>query len=164
MTLMRLREMLSCRTHQRAVIVLEDVGQRVRLTFHADPDEARRLGQELRRGRSACHPIYDFIGGLLQVFQAAPVRVVLDDVQGAGIGALIHLRTTEAQLAVPCYPTDAVALALRASLPIYATPGALDHAQPAPPLGAAPDEGGEVRQWLEEVKPEDFWSAPEEPS
>jgi uncharacterized protein len=154
MTLMRIREITSCDVHARTIIVLEDAGQRLTLRFYADPEETRRLAQALRHGRCACHPVYDFIDGLLQAFRATPTRVVLDDVEGRGIGGLLYARHADSEVGIPCYPPDALALALRAELPIYATPRALEHAEPASRASAA--EGGDVRHWLERVKPEDF--------
>jgi hypothetical protein len=51
---------------------------------------------------------------------------------------------------------DARALALWVNLPIYATAAALAHAEPLSSSTSTPDERGDVRQWLEQVKPEDF--------
>ena len=62
-----------------------------------------------------------------------------------------------AELPVPCYPPDAIALALRAGVPIYATAAALSHADPAPP---AP---GVVTAWLDQVRPDDFQGSPPAP-
>lgn len=52
---------------------------------------------------------------------------------------------------MPCYPPDAIALALRAGIPIYATPDALGHAEPSPT-----PPPGVVSEWLERVRPADF--------
>jgi bifunctional DNase/RNase len=75
---------------------------------------------------------------------------VLDDVQGEGIAGLVYVGWGGAERPVPCYPPDAIALALRAGVPIFATPAALSHAVPSPP----PVEG--VQDWLERVRPDDF--------
>ncbi len=53
MTRMRVPQLTSCRHHRRPIIILEDVGRHVALTFYADPDDARRLARELDRGRKA---------------------------------------------------------------------------------------------------------------
>jgi hypothetical protein len=52
---------------------------------------------------------------------------------------------------VPCYPPDAIALALRTGVSIYATAAALSHAAPAPV-----PEATEVSAWLEALRPTDF--------
>lgn len=149
MTPMRIRELTSCPQHRRALVVLEDVGGSRRLTFSCDDDDAQRLGRELARGPAACHPIFDFIQALLNAWHVTPVRVVLEDVNGDGVGALVYLRQGEIELSVPCYPPDALTISLRRAIPVYATPNVLDHALPTAP---APGEGRETARWLEELK------------
>jgi bifunctional DNase/RNase len=151
MTQMRIREVTSCPRHRRAIIVLEDVAARQRLTFYADVDEARRLAQELQRGAAACHPIFDFIRSLLQAVDARPALVVLEDVDGLGVGARVHVRCSDGEVVVPCYPPDALTLALRADVPVYATPDVLRQAAAPPPTD--PDD---VTRWLDGLKPTDF--------
>jgi bifunctional DNase/RNase len=156
MTLMRIREVAACARHPRTTIVLEDVGQHRTLTFHADRDEARRLTQEIARRGCACHPIYDFLHSLLLALDADVTRVVLDDAKGEGIAGLVYVSAPGGEMGVPCYPPDALALALRANVPIYATAAALAQGEPLPPAGGA-HEASDVARWLEEVKPQDFW-------
>ncbi|OGK84341.1 MAG: hypothetical protein A2050_10045 [Candidatus Rokubacteria bacterium GWA2_73_35] len=164
MTLMRIREITSCRNHGRTTIVLEDPAQELTLTFYADPEEARRLTREIARSGCACHPIYDFVQSLLLALDADVTRVVLEDVKGQGIGSRVYVRSGGDELGVPCYPPDALALALRAKVPIYATADALTHAQcvaPSADAGGGPcvaDERREVTRWLERVQPTDFSS------
>lgn len=156
MVLMRILDLACSADHQRAIVVLEDMEQRVRLTFSTDPQEAHRLAREMGRARCACNPVYDFIQSLLCTFQATISRVVLDDMGGKGISALIYLWRAEAELSLPCYPPDALALALRARVPVYATTKVLAHAQPLSAPGTLPPGPPQVTQWLERVKPEDF--------
>ena len=162
MILMRVRDITSCSQHKRTIIVLEDVRQCLRLTFYADPDEACRLTQELERGPYVCHPVYDFMRRLLEALQATATRVVLDVVQGEGLDGLVYIQQAESERGIPCYASDALVLALRANLPIYATAEALAYAERLLPSPSALDAGGEVRQWLAQVRPEDFSSCLDE--
>jgi bifunctional DNase/RNase len=162
MTLMRIREITSCPQHKRTIIMLEDVHQCLRLTFYADPDEACRLTQELEQGPYVCHPVYDFMRRLLEALQATATRVVLDIVQGAGLDGFVYVQQAESERGVPCYASDALALALRANLPIYATAEALAYAERLSPSLNTFDADGEVRQWLAQVRPEDFSSCIDE--
>jgi bifunctional DNase/RNase len=88
--------------------------------------------------------------------QTTVTRVVLDEVKGDLIGSFIYFRQAESDFVVPYYAPDALALALRANLPIHATSAALAHAEQLPTFPSPPDERGEVTQWLAQVKPEDF--------
>jgi bifunctional DNase/RNase len=150
MTLMRLREPTSCPHHSRVLITLDDTTGARRITFYADADDARRLAREMARGPRACHPIFDFIQTLLKSWHAVPVRVVLEDVNGDGIGALVYLCQGEIESSISCYPPDALTLALRTGMPIYATPDVLRHACSS--LMEHPD----TARWLERVRPKDF--------
>ena len=150
MTLMRLRELTSCPHHSRVLITLDDAAGPRRITFYADPDDARRLAREMARGPRACHPIFDFIQTLLNAWHAVPVRVVLEDVNGDGIGALVYLRQGEIESSLSCYPPDALTLALRTGVPIYATADVLRHAC------SGSMEHDDTARWLQRVRPEDF--------
>lgn len=153
MIVMRLRNLAFCPRHTRALVVLEDTSCSRRLTFYADPGETRRLQQLLEGGRGACHPVYDFIRAVLAALGASAIRVVLEDVEGRGVGAQVHIRQGESETVVGCYPPDAVALAIREQLPIFATEAALDHAVPVSPPAAGP---GDIADWLDHVQPRDF--------
>jgi len=157
MTPMRVRALLSSSDNERAVVVLEAVAQRLQFAFSADRHETRRLGRALDGAECTCNPIYDFIESSLSALQAAMTRVVLDDAGASGIRAVIWLERADVCLTIPCYPPDALGLALRAKVPIYATAAALAHARPLTTTGDVLRPGPpEVRRWLEEVSPDDF--------
>jgi bifunctional DNase/RNase len=152
----RVLEIACSADHQRTLIVLEDLAQRFRITFAADVHEARRLAREMGRARCTCNPVYDFIQSLLGTFEATISRVIIDDLDGKGIGAVICLQRAEGALSLPCYPPDALALALRAKVPVYASLKVLAHAQRLTAPGTFSPGPTEVRQWLEGVRPENF--------
>lgn len=156
MVLMRILDLTYSADRQRAIVVLEDVEQRFRLAFSTDPHEAQRLAREAGRARCACNPLYDFVQSLLGAFQATISHVVLDDLGGKGIDALVSLRRADRELSLPCYPPDALALALRAKVPIYASAKVLAHAQQLSASGTFACGSAEISQWLEGIKPEDF--------
>ncbi len=131
MTPMRVRALLSSSDNERAVVVLEDVAQRLQFAFSADLHEARRLERALDGAECTCNPIYDFIESCLSALQAAMTRVVLDDAGTLGIHAVIWVQQADVSLAIPCYPPDALGLALRTNVPIDATPAALAHGKAA---------------------------------
>jgi len=158
MTLMLVRDMRVCPKHRTAVVRLDDTQRHLTMTFSADATEASRLARVIERGPQTCHPVFDFVGALLGSFEAGVARIVLDDVQGEGIAGLVYVGWGGGELPVPCYPPDAIALALRAGVPIYATAAALAHAEPAPP------PPGAITAWLDSVRPDDFQASPGEPS
>lgn len=104
-----------------------------------------------------CNPIYDFVDSLLSTLQATITRVVLDDAGELGVRAVVWLERADARLTIPCYPPDALGLALRAKVPIYATAEALARARPLTTRGDISRPGpAEVSRWLQRVSPGDF--------
>ena len=157
MTPMRVRALLSSSDNERAVVVLEDAARRLQFAFSADLHETRRLRRAVDGAECTCNPIYDFIESSLSALRAAMTCVVLDDAGASGIRAVIWLERADVCLTIPCYPPDALGLALRAKVPIYATTAALAHATPLTTTSDVPRPGApEVRRWLEEVSPDDF--------
>src|SRR5262245_10341722 len=108
---MRLREMTSCSTHKRSIIVLEDANGGRTLTIATDPDESCRLSQELSRGPDGTHVIYDFLDAVLRTCHARLTRVMLEYVPGEGLAGSVSLMHDGGGVVVPCYVSDAVALA-----------------------------------------------------
>jgi bifunctional DNase/RNase len=69
-----------------------------------------------------------------------------------GVNASLVVRRAGHDLAMVCHPADALALALRANVPILASDAALAYACPA-------DQelrGHAVRRWLDRLRPADF--------
>lgn len=157
MTPMRVCEIGRASDNQHAIVVLEDVEQRFRLTFATDAHEAQRLAREMGRARCTCNPAYDFIELLLDAAEATISCIVLDDGGTKGIGAIVDLWLTRRSegLILRCYPPDALALALRAKAPIYATPQVLVHAQRLSERAVLPP-GDDARGWVQRVNPDDF--------
>ena len=157
MTPIRVLDVGSTSDNRRSVIVLEDLDQRLRLVFSADAGEAHRLAKELGHGRCPCNPVYDFIQSLLDTCGATIGRVVLDDAPGKGLEALVdvNLDGIAAPITLPCFAPDALALALRARVPIYATARVLEHATPPTPRRVIPT-AADVRRWVGRLRPDDF--------
>jgi bifunctional DNase/RNase len=155
MTLMQIREVIYCPHHKRGIVVLESVRQRLPLVFYADVREAQYLAKTFKSGNPPCHPLYEFIQRLLSALRATPSYVVLDEMTGQGILGFIYVQALTTGHRIPCYAPNALALALQSKIPIYATATVLAYAEPTA-LSPIPDDTEDVRQWLTQVKPEDF--------
>ncbi|UCC67853.1 MAG: bifunctional nuclease family protein [Armatimonadota bacterium] len=118
---------------------LRDQEQRVPLLVLKDPSE-----RELRLRIGSCEGLaihiaiqqqmmprpltHDLAVSLLERLSANLDRVVIDDLSNHASHATIHLHTTQGDLTLDARPGDAVALALRAEVPICATEGVLARA------------------------------------
>jgi bifunctional DNase/RNase len=155
MILMQVREIIYCPHHKQGIVVLESVREHLPLVFYAEVKEAQHLAKTLKSGHPPAHPLYEFIRRLLRSFQAATSFVVLDEVTGQGVQGFVYVQGRKTRHSIPCYAPNALALALQAKIPIYATTRTLAHAEPAAPSPKTADEE-HMRQWLAQVKPEDF--------
>jgi bifunctional DNase/RNase len=153
-------------THQeesgRAVISLEAVGRALRLALLVPTNEANRLARALGQGPCGCVPVFDLVECLLTRFRASLIRAVLDAGE-TGISGCVYVRTEAGEDGLPCHPSDALALATRAGVPIFAAEGALRYACPIPGADARPlrewleeADARTLHEWLEGVTPDDF--------
>ena len=160
MILMRFREMRSCPEHRQVIIVLGEVGGHRTLVIGADPDESVRFAREIVRNPKSEHPIYDFVESLSRTLGVRPIRIVLEYVPGAGLAGSVAFSGREGEASVPCYPSDALALAKRAGVPIYVSGNVFTHVRPFVPDPSEADPLGGVAEWLEGIRPQDFSSSP----
>jgi len=105
---------------------------------------------------------HDLMATLLQTLGATLERVVITEVREHTFFAELHLRTASGEAVVSCRPSDAIALAVRTSTPIFAEESLLDEAAVEP---AIVDEGDdeeaildEFRDFLDDISPDDFAS------
>jgi bifunctional DNase/RNase len=161
---MQVRDIIYCPHHKRGLVVLESVKHRLPLVFYAEVHEAQQLAKALKSSHGPAHPLYDFLRRLLRALEATASYVVLDEVAGQGIQGFVYVQGPTSGHSIPCYAPNALALALWAKIPIYATRRALAQAEAAD-LPAGPVDAEAFRQWLAQVRPEDFQDpAPDLPS
>jgi bifunctional DNase/RNase len=157
-----------------AIVVLETLTDDRTLGLTVPLDEASRLGRVLGLGPGRCAPIYDLVDALVAALGTAITRAVLD-ARDDGIGACLTFG--DASLTVACHPADALALAARGEVPVFARADALacacpagphDHPAAPPPteIPAAPSNEGErdLTAWLSGLRPAaDFAVEPRRP-
>lgn len=104
---------------------------------------------------------HDLMGTLVDVLGARVERVVITEMREHTYYAELHLRQGDAERVVSCRPSDAVALAVRQEIPIFASAEVLDEAGQAAATDIADDADpaeiiDEFRDFIEHVNPEDF--------
>lgn len=148
------RHLHRCPHSFRPLLVLEDADGRVRLTLEISPADVVRLTQELRPPDRALPSVYGTLAATVTALGGQLEGVFLDSSDGDLLEAFLQISHGEMPEAIPCPPTDALALALRAGLPILASERLLARAAP---LHTTPLENHErVRGWLQRVSPSDF--------
>ncbi|MEO5898841.1 MAG: bifunctional nuclease family protein [Ilumatobacteraceae bacterium] len=103
---------------------------------------------------------HDLVVNLFEALGAQLDSVVVTEVREHTFYAELHLRTAAGELVVSSRPSDALALAVRTGTPIFANEDLLDEAALDAPDEIAEQEEeailDEFRDFLEEIKPEDF--------
>jgi bifunctional DNase/RNase len=153
---MRVKALTHDAKARHATVGLEDLAEQLGLGFLVPMNEANRLARALGQTRCACVPVFDLLAVLLTHFEARVSRVVLDGHGELGISATLHISRGEDEAAFSCHPADALALAKRAGVPVYATDEAIRHACPLDEPHSHETAPPDVLQWLERVRPEDF--------
>jgi bifunctional DNase/RNase len=109
---------------------------------------------------------HDLLRDIIEALGAELERVVITELRAATYYADLHLRRSDGVLTVSSRPSDAVALAVRTSSPLFVSDELMDAEGILLPSedeeegeSANPDElVGEFRQFLDTVRPEDFSS------
>lgn len=101
---------------------------------------------------------HDLIKDLLDEIGARIERVTVTELRDATFYAEIVLSSAGSVHSVSARPSDAVALAIRYGVPVFAEEGVLDEAGRVPEPGVPDDVVEQFREFIEGVNPEDFAS------
>lgn len=105
---------------------------------------------------------HDLLVTVFQTLGATLEMVVITEVREHTFFAELHFRTAAGATVVSSRPSDAIALAVRTSTPIFANEALLDEAAVEVPDEAEGDDEeailDEFRDFLDDVNPEDFAS------
>jgi len=141
---MRIANIFNC--HRYGQVTLEDPDGTVQLNIRMRPMMAHWLAHEIKECQCPAVSMYRMIQELLGKFGGA-LRLAMIDASDDQIplGLLIIGRQNGEEIHQACHPADAIALAARMHVPLYATSRALK-------LGT----WRSIQPWLATVKPEDF--------
>lgn len=148
------------------VLLQETEGAQRSLPIFIGPPEATAIALALQ-GIVPPRPMtHDLMRDLLEALDAHVTRVVVTEVREQTYYAQIHLQVGARTLEISSRPSDAIALATRTSSPLYVADELMDaEGLLLPPEGdddeaeeeSNPDElVGQFREFLEQVRPEDF--------
>ncbi|HXW33710.1 MAG TPA: bifunctional nuclease family protein [Acidimicrobiales bacterium] len=110
---------------------------------------------------------HDLMRDMLEVLETTLERVVVTELRSATYFAELHLKRGGSELTVSTRPSDAVALAVRTGSPLFVSDELMDAEGVLLPSEEDEDDGetsspeelvGQFRQFLDEVRPEDFSS------
>ena len=88
---------------------------------------------------------HDLTKNVLDTLDAKIISIVINNLKDNTYYAKIHLLSRGSEVVIDSRPSDAIALALRASAPIFVADDVLDKRN-----------AENLDQWLKNLKPEDF--------
>lgn len=145
-------------TNQPIVLLKEKEGERY-LPIWIGPVEATAIALGMQGIETARPMTHDLMRDLLQGLGITVDRIVITELRDGTFYAEIQMSQNGAAVAVSSRPSDALALAVRMDLTIFASEDVLEEASIEVKEDQEADAEKEVerfREFLEQVTPEDF--------
>jgi hypothetical protein len=142
------------------IIILRDEEDKRSLPIWVGIFEANAIALELEKIPTPRPMTHDLIKNILEAIEGRLLKIVVTDLRENTFFAELHLQVGEGEYTVDSRPSDAIALALRVSAPIFVNEEvvrkakSLEVTKDAEPVKA--DDPEKLREWLENIKPEDF--------
>ncbi len=142
------------------IIILRDEEDKRSLPIWVGIFEANAIALELEKITTPRPMTHDLIKNILEALDARVLKVAVSDLRDNTFFAVIHLQLGESELTVDSRPSDAIALALRVGAPIFVEEEVVRKAKSVEVAKETeainPDDREKLKEWLENLKPEDF--------
>ncbi len=137
------------------VIILKDSGSRRFLPIWIGQFEATSILMEIQGVKPTRPLTHDLLTSIIGKLEATVQRVVINDLKDGTFFAKIFLTKNGNKLEIDSRPSDAIALAVRVKVPIFADDKVVDKASIVSQEGEE-EEVERFREFLKDVEPEDF--------
>jgi uncharacterized protein len=143
--------------HNQPIVLLKETGGERFLPIWIGAVEATSIAFALQGVETARPMTHDLMTNLLAALTVSATRIVVTELRDGTFYAEIHLAGPTGETTVSSRPSDAIALAVRADIPVFAEEAVLDEA------GILIDDDDEsetevekFKEFLDTVTPEDF--------
>jgi bifunctional DNase/RNase len=142
------------------IIILRDEEDKRSLPIWVGIFEANAIALELEKIATPRPMTHDLIKSVLETLDVQVTRVVVTDLRENTFYAVLHLKLGTNEYTVDSRPSDAIALALRVGATIFVDEdvfpkaGKMEVSKEGEPVKA--DDPEQLREWLQNIKPEDF--------
>jgi uncharacterized protein len=137
------------------IVVLRDSDNQVLLPIWIGVFEASAIATRIENYVPPRPMTHDLLRSALEQVGVTVRKVVISDLQDNTFFALIHVDRSGEEVRIDARPSDAIALALRAEVPIFVRRPVLEKAK-AVDLASATGDEEKLKKWLEEISPEDL--------
>ncbi|HYE89385.1 MAG TPA: bifunctional nuclease family protein [Terriglobales bacterium] len=143
------------------IIILRDEDDKRSLPIWIGIYEANAIALELEKIETPRPMTHDLIKNILETIEARVLKVMVTDLKENTFYAVLHLQSGATEYTVDSRPSDAIALALRVGAPIYVEEEVVRKAKSLEVVGkegepVKADDPDRLREWLQNIKPEDF--------
>jgi bifunctional DNase/RNase len=137
------------------IIILKDADDKRALPIWVGIFEANAIALELEKISTPRPMTHDLIKNILDGLGASVQQVVVNDLKDNTFFAVIEISVNGNVVNIDSRPSDAIALALRVNAPIFVTEKVVTKAKSIE-VSDEKEEADRWREWLENLKPEDF--------
>ncbi|MDI6816459.1 MAG: bifunctional nuclease family protein [Actinomycetota bacterium] len=141
-------------TNQPVIILRESSTSRY-LPIWIGQFEATAILMEIQGIRPSRPLTHDLLKTVIDKLSAAVESVVINDLKEGTFYAQINMSINSSKLQIDARPSDAIALAVRTKVPIFANESVLDQAAILSETGED-EEVERFREFLDKIRPEDF--------
>ena len=141
-------------TNQPIVLLRERGGERY-LPIWIGAAEAAAIALSMQGVVTPRPMTHDLMQNILEDLQVSVHRIVVTELRDSTFFASIQLQRNGDSYEISSRPSDAIALAVRMAIPIFADEGVLEEASILIP-GDEDEEVEKFREFLNNVSPEDF--------
>lgn len=137
------------------IVILQDVERNTLLPIWVGIFEANAIALQIERVDTPRPMTHDLLKNVLNHFDAEVERIVVTELKENTFYAVIHLQRGGQPMIIDSRPSDAIALALRTDAPIFVTEAVIQNSRNIS-LDKEKLDPEEVREWLENLNPEDL--------
>ena len=137
------------------IVVLEDPQNEQILPIWIGVFEANAIALTIENVPTPRPMTHDLLKNFLDKLNIGIEKIVVTDVRNNTFYAMIHCRSDSQAILIDSRPSDAIALALRMSSPIYVVDEVVRKAQGLK-FDESTDAAEKLRKWLEGLAPDDF--------
>jgi len=137
------------------IVILRDSEEKHVLPIWVGVFEANAIASQIENVASSRPMTHDLLRNVIQDLKARIDRIVISDIQDNTFFSFIHMEVGGEIVAVDSRPSDAIALALRVSAPIFVEKTVIEGAKKLE-FSAENAEPERLTKWLEDLDPEDM--------
>ena len=143
--------------NNRFVVILKDDLHRRWLPIVVGPSEAQAIALQLENIQPPRPMTHDLLKNILESMHAGILRVIVNDLKDNTYFAEIDIKRNGDQSKIDARPSDAIAIALRTSAPIFVNEEVMQKASITEEMGLTgtpdlPDEGDEMQNLQMELQ------------